>query len=446
MVSFLFLFSFFKSIISQSHKCYYSDCLSCNSDYSCHYNNGICSSQNLISSKIELINQLNNCNNDLYSNPIINKYCGSLDIQLSNKQINIVLPKIDNQYGKEYLFCSYKIKNLNPSSTIYIEVKKEENYSSSFDLFIQNKLDDGLFPIEGTFNSYKIKKIENFNLTYHSKISFKNKPFEVIIKLDKFKIPIKKIIIICLVTIFFIAIIICILIIIYYKKEILSLNLFRNINAEREEELNIKEKNKSLAREFINNIFPILYENIREKAKNTLCNFCLNEFNSKDQVYIGDCNHVFHFDEIKQWIYSEDSFHNTCPECRNELICFYHKGDNLNEPHLINVGHYIQENNNNNNNDNNEMINNNEIINKNDRISNNDPINNNDKKSNNDNISKSERKNNLMIKMNHSYFNSSVNIVNTQENMINKKDDLYHPNLINSAYDAISIKLNNQHS
>ena len=92
------------------------------------------------------------------------------------------------------------------------------------------------------------------------------------------------------------------------------------------------------------------------------------------------------------------------------------------------------------------MINNNEIINKNDRISNNDPINNNDKKSNNDKISKSERKNNLMIKMNHSYFNSSVNIVNTQENMINKKDDLYHPNLINSAYDAISIKLNNQHS
>ena len=102
-----------------------------------------------------------------------------------------------------------------------------------------------------------------------------------------------------------------------------------------------------------------LFKDIKNQAINTSCNFCLNEFNLDDEVYISTCNHVFHFDEIKQWVYSKNAFHNTCPECRKEFIKLLQKGDNINNSRLISIYTSQFNNNNNNNNNNNENNNNN---------------------------------------------------------------------------------------
>ena len=127
------------------------------------------------------------------------------------------------------------------------------------------------------------------------------------------------------------------------------MNVIMNNNREREEEINLNKKNKKLCENFVNSMTPILFKDIKKNAINTSCNFCLTEFNLNDEVYIGNCNHVFHFDEIKQWLFSNETYHNTCPECRNEIIKLYQKGDNINEP-LESPIRVSQINNNNNNN------------------------------------------------------------------------------------------------
>ena len=133
-----------------------------------------------------------------------------------------------------------------------------------------------------------------------------------------------------------IIILLIVLIILYRRKEIENLQLFNRNRAEIaeiEEQNMINEKNKKLAEDFSNNLKSNAFREIMHSAKNNTCMFCLNEFIPDDNVYIGICKHVYHFDEIKQWFFSSNAFHNTCPECRYEFINFYKKGDNLDEPH-----------------------------------------------------------------------------------------------------------------
>ena len=336
--------------------CSYSNCISCNSQYSCLYNNGVCSTKQLIYNKDYLFFKLKQCLLDSYSKSIIDTYCGNLELKLNNKKLIIELPKINKTYGNEYLFCPFNIINSKgPSNKFYIEFKKLNLLDFPFDLYLEinsNNISYIMTPITDSKLLYEIKGTEKITINYFSKYSYKNKPFKIIVSFEKRFFEIKTMIIILILIIAIIIIFLCIIILIIYKrKEINRLILFnRDLNNQRrQEDLQIIEKNKKIAQEYANNIQPVIFKNIKNSAKNTSCNFCLNEFNLEDNVFIGNCFHVFHYEEIKKWIFSNDIFHNTCPECRREFIKFFQKEDlvQVNNQH----NNYIsnQENNNNQN-------------------------------------------------------------------------------------------------
>lgn len=66
------------------------------------------------------------------------------------------------------------------------------------------------------------------------------------------------------------------------------------------------------------------FDNIRsEKFKNYIdnnnnginyCSICLDKFNDNDDIKILECDHIYHFDCIKEWLLK---YKNTCPICRH---------------------------------------------------------------------------------------------------------------------------------
>lgn len=58
----------------------------------------------------------------------------------------------------------------------------------------------------------------------------------------------------------------------------------------------------------------IQYEKI-EKTHQKKCSICLEEYKKKDNVNLLKCNHIFHNNCLKMWLYNN----NTCPLCRYNL-------------------------------------------------------------------------------------------------------------------------------
>ena len=369
MAIFIFLLTIIMNKI-KSDCSSYSNCNSCNFNLDCEFNNNICQAINKETIIKNYLNKLRSCDSEINNPNSISKYCGETTYIFEKKKINIKLPKINGKYGKDYLFCSYTVINLNTNSkSFYLEIEKRNNIDSIILETMQEniEIESKYIYVEDGNSLYEVKKINGIIINYLSEKSFEKEPFEISIKLTKFDIETKAIIIICIVIIIIIIILLVVLIILYKKKDNERINMIINNNREREEEDNLKEKNKELCKEFVNNMTSNLFKDIKNQAINTSCNFCLNEFNLDDEVYISTCNHVFHFDEIKQWVYSKNAFHNTCPECRKEFIKLLQKGDNINNSRLISIytSQFNNINNNNNNNENNNENNNNNINNNN---------------------------------------------------------------------------------
>ena len=435
---FLFLVLILKYIKSES--CSQLDCLSCNSLSSCKYENSLCLSDDTNDSKINFFRKLKSCKSDPSSYSLMIKYCGNLDYTFQGKEINIQLNKINNQYGISNLFCIYSIKNENyKKRDFYIKTKRND---FSFDLYMEIMSSTNLYEIDTKKILYTIpKKYEGIYLMYYNNFPSDKLPFEVIISKNKNDFN-YIIIIVCSFMIIIIIILLIILLFLYRKKEHEYLDQFNRRIQEREEENNLNEINKNIAKEFCEKLVSTVFNLVQDSSKNSVCSFCLNEFKMDDVVYMGNCKHVFHFDEIKKWFYSEDSFNNTCPECRNEFIQFYHKGDNLNEP----LSSQIQLNNDNNDksNDNNSDNNSeNNSDNNNDNNSGNNNDNNNNNNSDNDN---SDNDNNINIFKNKK--NNNDNIPNLINNDVNE-NNIQNPNVVtfrsncdNARADTLHIRDN----
>jgi uncharacterized protein YxeA len=352
------------------------------------------------------------------------KYCGNLDYTFQGKEINIQLNKVNNQYGISNLFCIYSIKNENyKKRDFYIKTKRND---FSFDLYMEVMSSTNLYDLDAKKMLYTIpKKYEGIYLIYYNNFPSDKLPFEVIISKNKNEVN-YIIIIVCCIMIIIIIILLIILLILYRKKENEYLDRINRRIQEREEENNLNEINKNIAKEFSEKLVSTVFNLVQDSSKNSVCSFCLNEFKMDDVVYMGNCKHVFHFDEIKKWFYSEDSFNNTCPECRNEFIHFYHKGDNLNEPLSSQVE--LNYDKNNDNNSNNDSENNSD--------DNNDNNNNNNNNNNNDN--NSDNDNNINIIKNKK--NNNDNIPNLMNNDVNE-NNIQNPNVITfqSNYDDTHV-------
>lgn len=58
------------------------------------------------------------------------------------------------------------------------------------------------------------------------------------------------------------------------------------------------------------------YENLKNEEKNDLkCIICLEDFEANSDVSLTECNHIFHYECLKEWI----RYKKECAVCRNEI-------------------------------------------------------------------------------------------------------------------------------
>ena len=71
---------------------------------------------------------------------------------------------------------------------------------------------------------------------------------------------------------------------------------------------------------YLNQIFPKKYINIKEKTKNTKCPIDIEYFNDKSDVYFTKCSHTFHCNCLKDYICSNNNLKELkCPLCNSVL-------------------------------------------------------------------------------------------------------------------------------
>lgn len=129
----------------------------------------------------------------------------------------------------------------------------------------------------------------------------------------------------------FVALVIIILVILYifFRKK---LNIFRTSEDAMLEKQMKMEKNRELIKQLLENIlFPKVFnkEIIVNDCEN--CSICLDSFEpEKSLVSITQCNHVFHYECIKEWI-EKNVLNPLCPNCKYALL------ENLEKTEVINL-------------------------------------------------------------------------------------------------------------
>ena len=59
-----------------------------------------------------------------------------------------------------------------------------------------------------------------------------------------------------------------------------------------------------------------LSENEVDKILNKECSICLDQFKQNTSILKLNCNHIFHYDCINEWIFRKPE----CPECRRNIF------------------------------------------------------------------------------------------------------------------------------
>ena len=356
--------------------------------------------------------EYNSALQDKYSNYFrsdleINNFCGEKYYNLNSMKdtftifesklnsINLSKPLhcdyiIDNKYYYNHetdkAELNFQIKNM----TMTYKNNTDENNNIKFNLFLIYNIVDSVIFLNLTDdiirNSKIFRRLDKI-VELEVLIDFKNdindtidEYLEITIFTDN---PSKKnriMLIIAIVFTVFVALVIIILVILYifFRKK---LNIFRTSEDAMLEKQMKMEKNRELIKQLLENIlFPKVFnkEIIVNDCEN--CSICLDSFEpEKSLVSITQCNHVFHYECIKEWI-EKNVLNPLCPNCKYALLENLEKTEVINLKQRNNNKKNDDANNDKTNNDNNNNIMKNENNNDNNNIAieirNNDNINN----------------------------------------------------------------------
>jgi hypothetical protein len=256
---------------------------------------------------------------DLDTTSFIGQYCGKIDYNLKmkkNETLIITLPENKN-IGYFPLYCEFMLNNKDRITSLVIETTKNwgninmkiKYMNSGEDIFILGNGEKNII------NEPKLIKI-----TFHSTEVKDNLPFSI--KITNISTSIKITIISIILFCGFLGIIIIIIVVIICRKRmekrnnritILSAYMVTNStqgsSTERDGPMN-----------YLNQIIPKKYINIKDKTKNTKCPIDIEYFNDKSDVYFTKCSHTFHCNCLKDYICSNNNLKELkCPLCNSVL-------------------------------------------------------------------------------------------------------------------------------
>ena len=369
------LFTIFQLIFSQNNCSKYINCYECKM---CgDINNSICD--------CDWDSELNNCTNsstrtlknwydEVYDCDYDPIYCGSRgkntyapsDLK-DNKIIFELSPDNNNKYGSYFTYCIFDYYDEKENSyDVSIKFAKNiSNYNKPLVAFASIYLYKGnpkgtMLSVQKDFEiSYRqiyniyfmILLMDEYNL---SPVTFTLKNSESQTNLLTSLILAGIIIIIVLVATCFI------MRYINRKKREQMLLVQRQTNANDNSEELIKNKNKEKLKELFETVmkehnYKIEYNTFNQDS----CTICLEKFNSESKVSVTQCNHIFHFKCLYDWLFGTNLLCPKCPNCNNEIL--KEKKNNEVNTKIIQVNRNVV-NNNENNLENNTHVGNNSSV------------------------------------------------------------------------------------
>ena len=273
-------------------------CFECNSPLkSCVYNQDICSvSTDNDTTELFWYSKLMTCKDKESDNKMSN-YCGTINIDTSNREIEIRDSKLYGSNSIENLFCSWEFSKSKEIGNIKVNFK-DINSETYLGLFVFDSDAHIFFDIDYKF-SEKIpkKKYNKIKIIYfHSKIP-QSIPFQMNIKIN-IGIKFSDIALYFIIVIGFIFIVISMITLILFIKKISN-------------NQNIKKNKKRFEIEKLSTVKYIegLY------FYNQNCPICLEEIIKNTEIVLLKCNHGFHVECIMKWIKSDVTKNRHCPIC-----------------------------------------------------------------------------------------------------------------------------------
>ena len=233
-----------------------------------------------------------------------------------NETLIITLPENKN-IGYFPLYCEFRINNKDEITSLEIETIK--NWGNiTMKIKYMNSGEDIFILGNGEKNVLKEPKF--IKITFHS-IEVKDNPsFSIKITNTSTSINIKIISIISFCG--FLGIIIIILVVIIYRKRMEKRN--NRITIVNAYIITDPTQGSSTERtgpmNYLNQLTPKKFKNIKEKTKNTKCPIDIEYFNDKSDVYFTKCSHAFHCDCLKNYICLNNNLKELrCPLCNSVL-------------------------------------------------------------------------------------------------------------------------------
>ena len=265
-------------------------CFECNSPLkSCVYNQNICSkSTDNDTTELFWYSKLMTCK-DNESFDKMSNYCGNINIDTSNREIEIRDSKLYGSNSIENLFCSWEFSQSKEIGNIKVNFKD-----------INSKIYLGLFVFDSDFSKKISKKdYQKIKLIYfHS-----DKPNESPFKMDfKTNIGIKfsDIALYFIIAFGFLFIVISMITLILFIKKFSQ---------------NQKTKKKRFE---IEKLSTIKYSNDLN-IYNQTCPICLDEIKKDMEIILLNCNHGFHVECIMNWIKNDIVKNRHCPICNTNF-------------------------------------------------------------------------------------------------------------------------------
>ena len=273
-------------------------CFECNSPLkSCVYNQNICSkSTDNDTTELFWYSKLMTCK-DNESFDKMSNYCGNINIDTSNREIEIRDSKLYGSNSIENLFCSWEFSQSKEIGNIKVNFK-DINSKIYLGLFVFDSDTHIFFEIDYKF-SEKIPK-KDYNkikiIYFHSEIP-QSAPFFMNIKINV-GIKFSDIALYFIIVIGFIFIVVSMITLILFIRKISN-------------NQNIKKNQKRFEIEKLSTVKYIEGLNIY----NQNCPICLDDIIKNTEIVVLKCNHGFHVECIMKWIKSDVTKNRHCPIC-----------------------------------------------------------------------------------------------------------------------------------
>ena len=329
----------------------FNDCFNCSvcgeeesNTCDCHWdiNHKICKNGLSFSLSSDFFQYFSSCTDDA-SNAISDKYCGETNLELNdNGEILINIPENDGYYGQNKLYCEYTYNTLDTNDILYtIEYTLTSNDFSELFVYLIIQY-NGETSTSGYLSQKEVKRdfenVKQISVLIYFNTKLRSIPFNLKIIRNGNKAKIALYITIGLI---FLACLFCGLIVYCLSKKIsenarlrqrtlLELAMARQrgeyINEDRESnsnsgEMNILDENrKKIGILFKTILAPKKFNKSFGVKDGNTCTICIEDFiERKSRVSITQCQHVFHYKCISNWL-NQNIINPKCPNCNYNLI------------------------------------------------------------------------------------------------------------------------------